>query len=33
VAGIRDGLDRARGGLGVEATTFFDGLVDNPDKR
>ena len=33
VAGIRDGLDRARGGPGVEATTFFDGLVDTPDKR
>lgn len=33
VAGIRDGLDRARGGRGVEATAFFDGLVDGPDKR
>ena len=32
VAGIRDGLDRASGGRGVEATTFFDGLVDSPDK-
>ena len=32
-AGIRDGLDQARRGLGVEATTFFDELVDAPDKR
>ena len=32
VAGIRDGLERAQGGLGVEATTFFEELVDAPDK-
>ena len=33
VAGIRDGLDRARGGPGVEATTFFEELAHAPDKR
>ena len=33
VAGIRDGLDRARREPGAEATTFFDGLLDNPDER